>query len=777
MSPAQTLLEDVSQALATAEAHLRAGRFDQAEALYRAVATAEPQRALAHFRLASLLQRQDRPQEAMASYRAGLTAAPGNPQALTNLGGLLLQSGAYDEAYRFLTEAAAGKPDLAAAQANLAEACRALGRHGEAETAYRKALILQAQAPALHFGLTASLSALGRLDEAIESCRQGLALQPDNGTAQRILAELLRRAGRDDEALAALRQAAAGAGEVAELAAIARLAQELGDLPTALDTFGRLVQAAPQVTGHWQGLAEVLRLLHFQAFDPAAEALLAACLARDDLDHQDLAGATMSLLRAKPQLRPFLDAAAQQVAGDAGAGWPPELLSALQDPLLLRLLARTIAADGNYERALVRLRGRLIALCLDPDCPSETLEAVLPFAFALAQQCFLSEYVFTDSGPSQDGLADLRDLATGDGPWDARRQLAWAILAAFAPLGSFDGIAALTGEAAEQAPQLAAVIRQQIDEPAQEDRIKASIPSLTPIENEVAKEVRQFYEETPYPRWVSLKRIEGRPFAAFLRWLFPALPPDGLQLPESPRILIAGCGTGRHALLTTQFFQYAQVLAVDLSRASLAYAIRQARAHGIDNIDFAQADLHLLDDTVGSFDLIESSGVLVCVEDPLEGWRALYRRLRPGGFMKLALYSETARRHVVAARAYIAERGYGTDAESIRQCRQEIMASEDPLLRSVARGRDFFSTSMVRDLIFHIKEHRFTIPWIAEGIKTLGLEFLGFEVSDPVIRQRYRERFPDDPNFASFKNWQRYEAEFPETFAEMYQFWMRRPAD
>ena len=83
---------------------------------------------------------------------------------------------------------------------------------------------------------------------------------------------------------------------------------------------------------------------------------------------------------------------------------------------------------------------------------------------------------------------------------------------------------------------------------------------------------------------------------------------------------------------------------------------------------------------------------------------------------------------------------------------------------------------MVRDLIFHIKEHRFTIPWIAAGVAELGLEFLGFEVSDPVMRQRYRTRFPQDPDMASFENWARFEEAFPGSFSEMYQFWMHRPA-
>ena len=57
------------------------------------------------------------------------------------------------------------------------------------------------------------------------------------------------------------------------------------------------------------------------------------------------------------------------------------------------------------------------------------------------------------------------------------------------------------------------------------------------------------------------------------------------------------------------------------------------------------------------FDVIECVGVLHHMEDPVAGWRVLRRLLEPGGYMKIGLYSERARRHIVAARAFLAARG------------------------------------------------------------------------------------------------------------------------
>ncbi len=59
-------------------------------------------------------------------------------------------------------------------------------------------------------------------------------------------------------------------------------------------------------------------------------------------------------------------------------------------------------------------------------------------------------------------------------------------------------------------------------------------------------------------------------------------------------------------------------------------------------------------------------------------------------------------------------------------------------------------------------------------MRTLGAEFLGFEFPDQAVPRAYRVRYPDDPQARSFDNWARFEQEHPDTFAGMYQFWVRR---
>jgi SAM-dependent methyltransferase len=127
---------------------------------------------------------------------------------------------------------------------------------------------------------------------------------------------------------------------------------------------------------------------------------------------------------------------------------------------------------------------------------------------------------------------------------------------------------------------------------------------------------------------------------------------------KSPvRLLLAGCGTGRELIWLQSTWNTSHILAIDLSRSSLAYAIRKARERSVDNvIDFRQADIlgiTGLPDPYKEFDVVCCSGVLHHMEDPMQGWQILVDKLRPGGIIKIGLYSELARRLVVQSRQRI----------------------------------------------------------------------------------------------------------------------------
>src|SRR5439155_9703678 len=180
---------------------------------------------------------------------------------------------------------------------------------------------------------------------------------------------------------------------------------------------------------------------------------------------------------------------------------------------------------------------------------------------------------------------------------------------------------------------------------------------------------------------------------------------------------------------------------------------------GVRNIEYAQADILQLGALGRTFDLIDASGVLHHLADPFAGWRVLLELLRPAAFMRIGLYSELGRRDVVAARQFIAESGTGATADDIRRCRHELLAA----VGGVARYHDFFSTSECRDLLWHVQEHRLSIPQIQSFLVAHGLTFIGFERDARAVRA-YRARFPDDRSMTNLDCWHAFERETPDAF-------------
>ena len=142
--------------------------------------------------------------------------------------------------------------------------------------------------------------------------------------------------------------------------------------------------------------------------------------------------------------------------------------------------------------------------------------------------------------------------------------------------------------------------------------------------------------------------------------------------------------------------------------------------------------------------------------------------------MRVGLYSELGRPGVIAGRALVAERGYRADPEGIRHFRETLIAGNfgPPLGDLITKARDFFTVSELRDLVFHVREHRMTIPQIADFLRENKLQFLGFELN-PQIAASYRARFPGDPTMTNLEYWHAYEAANPDAFYATYQFWVR----
>ena len=135
--------------------------------------------------------------------------------------------------------------------------------------------------------------------------------------------------------------------------------------------------------------------------------------------------------------------------------------------------------------------------------------------------------------------------------------------------------------------------------------------------------------------------------------------------------------------------------------------------------------------------------------------------------MKLGLYSAVARRRL--PRLNINE----ATPDLIREARQRLAEQGDEDAMKVLRAQDFYSLSGCRDLLFHVQEKRLTLGEIDAFLREAGLRFLGFVLPEAVLAA-YRERFAQDPAAVDLRCWEVFEQENPDTFTEMYQFWVQQ---
>jgi 2-polyprenyl-3-methyl-5-hydroxy-6-metoxy-1,4-benzoquinol methylase/Flp pilus assembly protein TadD len=438
-----------------------------------------------------------------------------------------------------------------------------------------------------------------------------------------------------------------------------------------------------------------------------------------------------------------------------------------QEAMLLALLQSKVVHDLELERLLTAIRRGLLRHAIAGD-RQPVDDGGLAFFCALAQQCFLNEYVFALGDVEQAEVQQAYDrivAALKAGAEIAALDL--IVAASYLPLHRLPGAASLLTRAWPNA--VARLLTQQIHEPLQEDSDRHDIPALTPIDDAVSLQVQHQYEESPYPRWTAVPQIEPTTVVHFLRDRLNIVPLSWPQTTVGVDILIAGCGTGSHSIDSALRFPKARILAIDISRTSLAYARRKSRALGLTNTEYGQADILKLAALGRRFDVIETVGVLHHLADPAAGWRVLLSLLRPHGLMLVGLYSATARQSLTEMRAFIAERGYGATAEDIRACRQDLIRRS-----GMPPFRDFSSTSGCRDLLFNVMEHQFTIPQIEEFVDENRLTFLGFEQLPHDVLRHFQRQFPDADAMRDFESWHAFEQTHPLTFGNMYFFWVQK---
>lgn len=435
------------------------------------------------------------------------------------------------------------------------------------------------------------------------------------------------------------------------------------------------------------------------------------------------------------------------------------LLPEISHEYFYRGLKNLIIISVSFEKLVTALREFILLNYRD----NITING--DFLYGLAHNCFFNEFVFAESSAERDTLEDIEArIKNGSDVLE----IEIVLYASYRPLFAEQiKDRALKLQEDFNSPLYDELIDIHISEREEEERLKKTIKTFGTIDNDISRKVKSMYEENPYPRWRYFIGLGEETLALY----------EKSRKAAKTKILVAGCGTGQQPIGVAFANKNAHITAIDISSASLAYAMRKTKESGYKNIKYYMGDLLEADRLGEMYDQIHCAGVLHHMEDPMAGWRLLTSLLKPGGKMIIGLYSEMARQSVVAARTYIAEQNLSPSSDNIKAMRDYISSlPKDHEMAPVRDGFDFFTTSSCRDLIFHVQEHRFTWLQIKDCLDELGLKFEGINEDEVRYVNAFEQKFGPDPALKKdIMKWHELEQDHPLLFFGMYQFLCSKP--
>jgi tetratricopeptide (TPR) repeat protein len=192
------------QLIAQAAEHHRAGRLEDAEAVYREILRRDPRNLEALRLLALIAMNAEHYGQAEKLLQRAVEIAPDFLAAWIDLSRAQLERLDLPAAHASIARAAELSPRSANVQIHVANVQARSGRHDQAIETYRRAIELNPELPAGYLGLGNTLKTVGRQAEAIEAYRRATVLRPELSEAWWSLSNLktFRFEDKDLEAMA-----------------------------------------------------------------------------------------------------------------------------------------------------------------------------------------------------------------------------------------------------------------------------------------------------------------------------------------------------------------------------------------------------------------------------------------------------------------------------------------------------------------------------------------------------------------------------------------------
>jgi tetratricopeptide (TPR) repeat protein/2-polyprenyl-3-methyl-5-hydroxy-6-metoxy-1,4-benzoquinol methylase len=724
----------------------RIGKLKDASILFKNAIALKSNFAEAHYNLGNSLKALGVFHDAIAAYQAAVLLRENYVEAINNIGVVYQDLGDYSESEKYFIDSIKFNPGYAEAHNNYGVTLTQLGLRDKAVFFYENAIKLKPEYSEAYCNLGINFQGLGKLASAKDCYQKAILLKPDYAEAHSLLGLAYLESNNVDDAFN-------------------EAIRSLKIKPTvhAKSLFTDITKKIrPKI---WNAeLARIMTLALSEPFERPIELQIFAC----------------KLIKLDPLIIESINSLKN---ADIDEGCLDIRIDSLIDQkyvtsqLLKAMLCASPIPDINLENFLTALRRHFLDLEYGRLNINSVAFEPSELCCSLAQQCFINEYIFhqitIEKVRAQSLKAKLEEiLKTG---CNAPSSLV-VVVGCYFPLHLVLGSELLLKN--DWRKEVKAVLIQQIEEPMSEENMQRSISLISEVDDSTSIKVQHQYEANPYPRWVSLPKESINKFLnQYIVNKFPSSEFLKLSSDKHPEILIAGCGTGQHPIGTAQAIRGANILAVDLSLSSLAYAKRKTSQFGIQSIEYAQADILKLGTIGRTFDVIESVGVLHHLHNPFLGWDVLLSLLRPGGLMRLGMYSQIARQDVTKARHLFQSFGKSFDKlveDNITEFRRYLcrLPSQDQF-DGLANSGDFYSTSACRDLLFHVQEHCMSLGMISRYISENDLTFLGFDI-DRIVISDYKTQYPNDIAATNLFQWDQYERKHPNTFKRMYQFWIQK---
>tara|TARA_B100001540_G_C15804495_1_gene641399 strand:- start:132 stop:2570 length:2439 start_codon:yes stop_codon:yes gene_type:complete len=439
-----------------------------------------------------------------------------------------------------------------------------------------------------------------------------------------------------------------------------------------------------------------------------------------------------------------------------------EILS--KDKIINFHICNCVNTSIQYEKILIEIRSELLEAITRNESYIKENPHIESLITSIASQCYLNEYIWEIKTKDLENIRHLRESLTNSKENFESKLLALCMFSKLEEINIKD--------ITIQSENLTKIKNSQILQKEKEIKAIEKIKVFGKIKNTVSQKVREQYEINPYPKWTRILQAKGENYGSFINMEIKESKVD-ISLGQGSKILIAGCGSGMHAIQVANKAALSDVTAIDISLTNLGYAKIKAEEHNIKNINFLHADILEMDSYKEDFDCIESVGVLHHMENPKLGFSTLSNKLKPGGIMKLGLYSKTYKSRLNNIKKYIDKNNINREIDQIHKLRSYIINSDSKECKDVINEvRDFYSTSEFVDLFLHESEKFYDLNEIQDWYRS-EYNFLGFSNKNE-IKNEYSEKYPEDIKMTDIENWIEFEKRNPLTFRSMYLFYLQK---